>query len=138
MDGEGAGVTPSPALSLPLKGRGPAEEEGEFAAQSVAAPERAVPAKVSKKGWSDAWGNIDVDHPHIPPEVKARELEKRRRRAEEEAARNNPRLLLNYMHSTVGQPNPPWPRELARAGGRGAQRFAITEDDPHGTNGSDY
>ena len=83
-------------------------------------------------------GNIDVEHPDIPPEVKARELEKRRRKVEEEAAHNNPGLLLNYMHSTVGQPNPPWPRELARAGGRGAQRFAITEDDPHGTNGSDY
>ena len=110
-------------------------------AQSVAAPEPLAPAKVcvptaraSKRGWADAWGNIDVEHPDIPPEVKARELEKRRRKAEEEAGRNNPGLLLNYMHSTAGQPNPPWPRPLVRS----TQRYAITEEDPFETGGSDY
>jgi len=105
-------------------------------AQTLVAPAKVcVPtARASKRGWADAWGNIDVEHPDIPPEVKARELEKRRRKAEEEAARNNPGLLLNYMHSTVGQPNPPWPKPLVRS----TQRYAITEEDPFGAGGSDY
>jgi hypothetical protein len=48
----------------------------------------APPPKVkADKYWCDLEGNINVDHPAIPPDVKARELEKRRLRELEEKER---------------------------------------------------
>jgi hypothetical protein len=42
---------------------------------------QAPPRKLQEdKYWCGLDGNINVEHPNCPPEVRARELEKRRRR----------------------------------------------------------
>ena len=41
----------------------------------------APPARLKEdKYWCDLDGNINVEHPACPPEVRAREIEKRKRR----------------------------------------------------------
>jgi len=86
-----------------------------------------APAPPRDKYWCDLSGHIDVDHPNIPPDVKARELEKRRLRQLREEERNHP--PLRYVHSTVGLPDPPWPRDLRPDRPRHALNNA---DDPFG------
>jgi phage terminase small subunit len=55
-----------------------------FVQRAIAAltePGRVRPQRVREdKYWCDLDGNINVDHPACPPEVRARELEKRARR----------------------------------------------------------
>ena len=86
-----------------------------------------APVPPRDKYWCDLSGHIDVDHPNIPPDVKARELEKRRLRQMREEERNHP--PLRYVHSTVGLPDPPWPRDLRPDRPRHALNNA---DDPFG------
>jgi len=60
-----------------------APEAAAAALSACAAPARyAQPQRIREdKFWCDLEGNINVDHPHRPPEVRARELEKRKRGA---------------------------------------------------------
>jgi hypothetical protein len=52
-----------------------------IAALSEPALARARPMRVREdKYWCDLEGNINVEHPNCPPDVRARELEKRKRR----------------------------------------------------------
>ena len=86
-----------------------------------------APVPPRDKYWCDLSGHIDVDHPNIPPDVKARELERRRLRQLREEERNHP--PLRYVHSTVGLPDPPWPRDLRPD----RPRYALNNaDDPFG------
>ena len=61
----------------------PVPEAGAAAPPACAASARyAQPQRIKEdKFWCDLEGNINVDHPHCPPEVRARELEKRQRGA---------------------------------------------------------
>jgi phage terminase small subunit len=129
------GAAPSPAAA-PVPAAGPAPtlvqralgalkglgrgNQAPGQAAPTARPQAAPPpvsakARAQEKYWCDLEGNINLDHPNLPPEVRARELEKRRLRQLQEEERNGRGRELRYVHSNTGLPRlsdpPPWPRD---------------------------